>query len=143
MTPKQNKYFGSHFKAKRGIQQGDIILPTIFNIIINAIIRATAEELKNEEKTTIKFYADDGFLVEENYKLVQQTLDTFINNFKKFGLIMNGKKVETMTMFGSKPMHQISDDSYHQQITQEGLRCEEIQQHIVRCNYYGEEIQEK
>jgi Reverse transcriptase (RNA-dependent DNA polymerase) len=62
MNPKQNKYFGLHFWSERGVQQGDIVSPTIFNIIIDTVIRATEEEVKSKGKATIVFYPDDGFI---------------------------------------------------------------------------------
>jgi Reverse transcriptase (RNA-dependent DNA polymerase) len=68
-------YFGAHFKAERGVRQGDIVSPTIFNIVMDAVIRASEEEMKEKEKTTIIFYADDGLIGGYNHTIVQETLD--------------------------------------------------------------------
>jgi hypothetical protein len=50
MTPKQNKYYRPHFRAERGVQQGDIVSSTIFNLIIDAVIRASEYQKRNEER---------------------------------------------------------------------------------------------
>jgi Reverse transcriptase (RNA-dependent DNA polymerase) len=84
MPLKQNKCFGTHFCTEQGDRQGDIISPTIFNIIIDTVIRASEENMKakSEEKKTIIFYADDGFIGGYNPIVVQQTLDKFVTKFK-------------------------------------------------------------
>jgi hypothetical protein len=143
MTPKQNNYYGNHFRADREVRQGDIVSPTIFKIIIDAVIRATKEEMKNEDKTTIIFYADDGFIGGFNHTSVQNTLDSFVRNFKSFGLIMNAKKTKAMTLLGSKTIHRLSEEAYHQKITKEGLSCQQKQQLKVKCEFCTEEIQTK
>jgi hypothetical protein len=62
--------------------------------------------MRNEtEKTTIVFYAEDGFIGGFNHTIVQRTLDKFVKNFKSFGLLMNVQKTEKMTLAGSKPAH--------------------------------------
>jgi hypothetical protein len=58
--------------------------------------------MRNEEKTTIIFYADNGFIAGFNHIVVQRTLDKFVQNFKSFGLLMNAKKTETMTLASTK-----------------------------------------
>jgi Reverse transcriptase (RNA-dependent DNA polymerase) len=113
MTSKQNNYFGNHFKVKRGVGKGDKISPTIFNSVIDAVFRATETEMRKNEKTTIIFYADDGFVGGYNYEAFQQTIDAFVQKFKAFGLMMNADKTETTTLLGSKSAHQISNKAYH------------------------------
>ena len=64
IIPKQQKFYGEPFRAERGVRQGDIISPTIFNIVIDAIVRDCYDKinLMKDENTTIQFYADDGFI---------------------------------------------------------------------------------
>jgi hypothetical protein len=57
------------------VQQGDAISPTIFNFIIDAVIQASEEAMKNEEKTTIIFYAKYGLIGGSNHVVVQRTLN--------------------------------------------------------------------
>jgi Reverse transcriptase (RNA-dependent DNA polymerase) len=38
MIPKKSGFYGQSFSATRGVQQGDIIPPTIFNIVAYAVI---------------------------------------------------------------------------------------------------------
>jgi hypothetical protein len=39
VVARQQGYYGQPFKAERGTTQGDIVSPTIFNIIVDAVIR--------------------------------------------------------------------------------------------------------
>jgi hypothetical protein len=87
MTPRQNNYFGAHFQAEQGARQGGIVLITIFNIIIDTVIRAHTEEMQTDDKATIILYADNVYIRGYNATMVQHTLDAFELNFKKFGLM--------------------------------------------------------
>lgn len=143
MTSKQNKFYGTHFRADRGVRKDDIVLPTIFNTIIDAVIRANEEEMKNETKTTIIFNTDDGFIGEFDHKMAQNTLDSYTKIFQSFSLIMNAKKTRTMTLIGIKSVHCILEESYHQQITKEVSTCQQKQQTIIQCKFCKEEMQTK
>ena len=41
MVPKQAGFYGKSFSASRGVRQGDILSPMIFNIVADAVIRDT------------------------------------------------------------------------------------------------------
>jgi hypothetical protein len=47
MVTKQASFFGKPFRATRGVRQGDIVSPIIFNIICSAIIRAWEAQVNN------------------------------------------------------------------------------------------------
>jgi F0F1-type ATP synthase gamma subunit len=104
---------------------------------------ANKNENKKRGKTTIIFYADNGFIGAYNPKVLQQTLDEFVTNLKQFGLQMSIGKSKTITLLGSKPVHQISSDAYSWQITKVGMTCEEKQQVPTRCEFCNEQIQKK
>jgi hypothetical protein len=81
-TPKQNNYYGTSFQAERGVQQGDMVSLTIFSIIIDSVIQASEEEMKNDDKTTIIFYTNDGFIAGFNRVVVQHTHAKFVKTSK-------------------------------------------------------------
>ena len=39
IVPKQQQFYGKAFTAERGVRQGDIVSPTIFNIVVDAVVR--------------------------------------------------------------------------------------------------------
>ena len=45
VVPKAGKYFGRPFRMERGVTQGDPVSPKIFNIVVDAVIRAVVLEL--------------------------------------------------------------------------------------------------
>jgi hypothetical protein len=65
VVAKQHGYHGAPFKSERGTTQGDIISPTIFNIVIDAVVRAWSRKMDSEglsHTVQANFYADDGHL---------------------------------------------------------------------------------
>ena len=110
MTTRQNKYYGKPFMAERRVRKGDIISPTIFNIVVDAIIRDCEQMMINQD-VFIQFYADDGFIGGLDNDKVQVMLNIMEENFKKVGLLMNNIKTESMIMLGSKPVDWLSDDA--------------------------------
>ena len=45
MVTKGGKYYGQPFSTRRGVTQGDLVSPTLFNIIVDAVVRATLQEI--------------------------------------------------------------------------------------------------
>ena len=65
LVPRQAGYYGKAlFKAKRGVHVGDVMSPTVFNIVVDALVRHwkhTHSPVEFEELAL--FYADDEFHV--------------------------------------------------------------------------------
>ena len=45
MVTKSGKYYGRPFITGRVVTQGDPVLPKLFNIIVDAVVRATLQEI--------------------------------------------------------------------------------------------------
>jgi hypothetical protein len=107
MIPKQAGFYGKSFKASRGVRQGDIMSPTIFNMVCDAVIRHSMKIFDQiyphaNADTNILFYADDGVITSSNAQELQHLLDIITNAFGRVGLQMNVKKTKTMIMEGWK-----------------------------------------
>jgi Reverse transcriptase (RNA-dependent DNA polymerase) len=112
MTPKQAGFYGKPFKASRGVRQGDVLSPMIFNLVVDAIIRE-AEHQRRETATNPNtetrdpasetiFYADDGLLIEKDSAKLQKGIDIYTELFGRVGLEMNTEKTVVMIMEGGK-----------------------------------------
>ena len=73
MAARAGGYYGTEFKGERGVTQGDPLYPTIFNVVVDAVVRhwvtgviSDAEErgdLGNKGRhQAALFYADDGMV---------------------------------------------------------------------------------
>ena len=71
MAARAGGYYGAEFKGARGVTQGEPLSPTIFNVVVDAVVRHWLEGLQtaNEEKGatggghfSVVFYADDGMV---------------------------------------------------------------------------------
>eukprot|EP00979_Chaetoceros_neogracilis_P016340 scaffold7755_cov149-Chaetoceros_neogracile.AAC.1 len=93
MVPMQSGYYGRSFHAERGVKQGDILSPLIFNIMVDAVVR-NWRHIHNPEgvEDMAVFYADDGTLTGTDAEALQRALDTMTRDFKSLGLQMNAEK---------------------------------------------------
>ena len=119
LVPKQSGFFGEPFAAERGVTQGDIISPTIFNIIVDAVLRmwyAKMNPVINGEagvpEISAMFYADDGKIAGEDHARVQEGLTLITDLFARMGLNMSQAKTKAVIQTGGLQYHDISEVAY-------------------------------
>jgi hypothetical protein len=119
LVPKQSGFFGEPFAAERGVTQGDVISPTIFNIIVDAVLRmwyAKMNPVINGEAVVPEisaiFYADDGKIAGEDHARVQEGLTRITDLFARMGLNMSQAKTKSVIMTGDLQYHAISEVAY-------------------------------
>jgi len=94
IIPQQKECYGEPFPAVRGVTQGDIVSPTIFNIVISAVLYHWYWSMAAQgfDTTTLRFYADDGLLADSNARSLQFGVNEIARLFLCFGLQLNGQK---------------------------------------------------
>ena len=50
MAARAGGYYGKAFKGARGVTQGDLLSPTIFNVVVDAVVRHWLEGLQTAKK---------------------------------------------------------------------------------------------
>jgi hypothetical protein len=123
MFPKQAGIYGEPFHAQRGVRQGDVISPDIFNIIVDCVIREWYHQINAFVPDPLLalsalFYADDGKLAGSTPSLVQTGLDLFVQLFRRIGLELNATKTQTMICLGPKPLGHMSTTAYKRRFDQ-------------------------
>jgi len=141
MIPKQSGYFGKPFRAERGVRQGDIMSPIIFNIICDAVIREWEKQRQSDSVET-QYYADDGLLMGHAAQEVQSSLDIMSNLFARFGLKMNAMKTEAMIMAGEKTAPALSEVAYARMTGGNGKTCRDRMDEKVVCEFCTAEVRQ-
>ena len=141
MVPRQSGYFGRQFRASRGVRQGDISSPVIFNIMVDAVLRYHKQKLhRTGEKVDPIFYADDGLLAGTDEILLQRSLDIITEGFASIGLKMNAVKTEFMVATGSEGRTMVSSNADMRRNTGIGLSHAERRKVKVICPKCGTEV---
>ena len=82
MVARAGGYYRKGFKGGRGVTQGDPLSPTIFNVVVDAVVRhwvtiaVTEAETRREQgregrHQAALFYADDGMLASSDPQWLQ------------------------------------------------------------------------
>ena len=101
-------YYRTGFKGARGVTQGDPLSPTIFNVVVDAVVRqwvtlAVEEEEKRGERgkegrhRAALFYADNGMVASSDPRWLQWAFNTLVGLFERVGLCTNVGKTVSMT----------------------------------------------
>jgi exonuclease III len=133
VVARQGGYHSSAFPEDRGVTQGDIPSPTIFNIVCDAIIRAwkvgvtyghitssDGEGAINEEITAM-LYANDGLLASNQPDILQGGTDYLVDLLQRVGLNANTSKTKSMTCEPRPEQGPISDHAYKRRMTGYGF----------------------
>ena len=100
MVTKAGKYYGKMFSTWRGVTQGDPVSLTLFNIIVDAVVRATFQDICGPQEAqhgfrwmegehNILFYADYRRIVGQDPIWVQTVLTTMVRIFERVDLQTN------------------------------------------------------
>ena len=100
-------FFGEPFRAWRGVTQGGLFSPRIFNTMVDAIVREWLRRTIGNGAMTVvigeeirsflaAFYADDGLIQSRDPARLQTSLNTLVSLFKRVGLRTNTLKTKTM-----------------------------------------------
>ena len=110
---RQQGFYSEEIEIERGCTQGDINSPSIFNLVVDAVIRAAKKD-PNYGGTRLCFYADDGLLEDRNPEVVQKDLDLVTHLFKRCGLETNEVKTKLMVVRGTQAPTARTQNTYNQ-----------------------------
>ena len=133
IVPKQAEFFGDPFQATRSVTQGDVISPTIFNMVIDAVLHAWERDMGTIGETTI-FYADDGYFASCDAETLQTAVDRFAELVAKVGLTVNPTKTKSMITKGSPVYLNILREAYKRQMNGQGEDYITRKKRLVECN---------
>lgn len=147
---KQNNFYGKAFKIGRGVTQGDIVSPMIFNIVVDTVVRVVTKDIKeknpttpNSELTTNLYYADDGLIARCNSEQVQDTMNVTTDLFKRVGLQMNEDKTKVMVGDIGKLGTRICKEAYDHRNNESGMSYEERMKEKMTCPRCEASFQQK
>jgi hypothetical protein len=99
VAKQQGYYHGKPFRSERGTTQGDIVSPTIFIIVVDAVVRAWYHTLNLEVLADVVqavFYADAGHRYSNDADALQRAADRIVDLFQCMGLATNPAKTKAM-----------------------------------------------
>jgi exonuclease III len=142
---RQCGYHSGAFPVGRGVTQGDIPSPIIFNMIVDTIVRYWVSEVLEDEDAAIDggagwleisalFYADDGFLSSHNADKLQKSSDFLVELFHRMNLDANKIKTKSMVCLPGSVQGHISGSAYDRRMQGEGETYEIRKRRRVQCS---------
>jgi len=129
-----------YVSIRRGVRQGCIISPILFNLYSECMITEALESEKgvrfSGNKRTNLRYTDDAVLVAETRKALQRMMDKLNESCKVYGMAINVKKTKVMVVsrtgkemcsivLDNKILEQVDRYKYLGSWISEDARCDE------------------
>ena len=137
-------YYGTAFRGERGVTQGDPLSPTIFNVVVDAVVRHWVQGVVEEAEAQVElgqegrhqaalFYADDGMFASSDPVGLQGVFNALVCLFDKVVLKTNVGKTVGMVCRPWQAAGNITTEAYRRRITGEGYSYREWQRDRVAC----------
>ena len=108
MVARAGGYYGTGFKGTRGVTQGNPLSPTIFNVVVYAVVRhwvmlvvedaeKRGERGKDGRHQAALFYVDNGMVASSDPRWIQWAFNALVGLFKRVGLCTNVGKTVRIT----------------------------------------------
>lgn len=149
VVPKNNGYYGTKVATSRGVRQGDVVSPCLFNIVIDACIRASVAELDEDPLSAAQVtsgeaaciaYADDTQIGGTDATQVQRLLNSLVDNLLKLGLKANAIKTIFMICVPDLRRSEMHQGSYKRRQSGVHVDYNLLVQSKTRCPDCGDEI---
>ena len=148
MVARENGYYGTSFKGERGVTQGNILSSTIFNAVVDAVVRhwvtgviADAEARgdlgKEERHQAALFYAYHGMVASSVPQLLQGAFNTLVGLFDRVGLGTNVGKTVGMVCYPCQAAGNLSTAEYRRRAMGVGPSYMERLKGKVACGECG------
>ena len=108
---RQAGFYSEEIDVERGVTQGDIDSPIIFNILVDAVVRKFLEDPTNG-KSNSSFYDDDGRIENEDPQQLQRDINILCELFERVGLKTNIKKTKFMIIRGPSAPKALKEEVY-------------------------------
>ena len=142
-------YYGTAFKGERGVTQGYPLSPTIFNVVVDAVVPhwvtgviSDAEEWgelgKEGGYQAALFYADNGMVASSDPRWLQGDFNTLVSLFDRVGLQKNVRKTVGMVYHPCQAAGNLSEAAYGRRFTGEVPTYRERLKGQVSCRECGE-----
>ena len=151
MVARVGGYYGTAFQGFRGVIQGDPLSPTIFNVVVDAVVQHWVEEMvegaggqgrRSQEgrHQNSHFYVDDGMMALSDLVWLQGEFITLVGMFDWVGLRENVEKTVGMVCHPFQTAVTQLEAAYERHIMGVGPSYWERQRVQVQCLEYGEEM---
>ena len=151
MVARAGGYYGKGFQGGRFVTQGDPLSPTIFNVVVDAVVRhwvtiaVTEAETRREQgregrHQVALFYADDGMLASSDPQWLQWAFTQIIGLFDRVGFNTNSGKMVSMTCRPCNTTGNWLEEAYGCFMAGEGPTFRERNRERVICRDCGKEV---
>ena len=136
MVTRAGGYYGEGFKGAQGVTQGDPLSPTIFNVVVDAVVRHwVTMALDKAEKRgeggdegryqVALFYADDDMVALSDPHWLQWAFNALVSLFERVGLRKNVGNTVSMVCQPCLAAGTKLEAAYGRKMTGEGLTYRE------------------
>ena len=128
MVARAGGYYSTAFQGVRGVTQGDPLSPTIFNVVVEMVVRhrvtvmvegaeERGERGQEGRNQASLFCTDDGMVASSDTRWLQGAFNTLVGLFYRMGMWTNVEKTVSMVCRSCQAERNQSEAVYRIQIT--------------------------